>query len=94
MSWLDIREDATTYINNLHENALKHYVNEIGFKDTFAYKYDYNANKFVIYTCRPGIWIGKGGEGIKRLKEILAKEIKENCDVEFKEVRGRFVVYQ
>ena len=89
--WINIREDTLNYINKLHENAFKHFLQEIGLKDTFAYKYDYETNTFTVYTCRPGIWIGKGGKGVNRLKEILSQEVKENCNVEFVEIRGRFI---
>jgi len=92
--WMEFRGECSEYIKNLHENALKKYLNEIGFKDIFAYDYSYDENKFTIYTCRPGIWIGKGGTGVERLKEILSKEVKENCSVAFKEMRGHFVVCQ
>ena len=43
--WIDIREDTLDYINKLHENAFKHFLQEIGLKDTFAYKYDYETSK-------------------------------------------------
>lgn len=90
--WMEIREDCLEYVKNLHENALKKYLNEIEFNDIFAYEYSYSENKFTIYTRRPGVWIGKGGAGVKLLKEILAKEVQEDCNVEFKEIRGKFVV--
>ena len=92
--WMEFRGDCLEYIRNLHENALKKYLNEIGFKDIFAYDYNYSENKFTIYTCRPGIWIGKGGEGVRLLKEILSNEVKENCDVSFKEIHGHFIAHQ
>ena len=92
--WMEFRAESLEYVKNLHESALKKYLNEIGFKDIFAYEYSYSENKFTIYTCRPGIWIGKGGAGVERLKEILSKEVKENCSVAFKEMRGHFVVCQ
>lgn len=89
--WMELRGDCLNYETNLHENAIKKYVNTIGFKDTFAYNYSYSDNTFTIYTSRPGIWIGKGGEGVKLLKEILSKEVREDCDVKFKEIRGKFI---
>lgn len=92
--WMEFRGECLEYVKNLHENALKKYLNEIGFKDIFAYEYSYSENKFTIYTRRPGVWIGKGGEGVKLLKEILAKEVKEDCNVEFKEICGNFVACQ
>ena len=92
--WMKFRGDCLEHIKNMHENALKQYLNLAGFKDTFAYEYSFSENKFTIYTRRPGTWIGKGGAGAKLLKEILSKEVQENCDVAFKEIRGHFVVCQ
>ena len=89
--FMQIREDSLDYSRNKHENALKRYLNEAGFKDTFAYEYNYSENKFTIYTSKPGYWIGKFGAGVKFLKEILSKDVRENCSVEFKEIRGGFV---
>ena len=90
--WMEFRAESITYVDNLHESALKKYVQEAGFKDVFAYTYDFSKNKFTIYTRKPGVWIGLGGSGVKRLKEILSTDVRENCDVEFKEIRGRFIV--
>ena len=44
--WIGVREDASDYINKRNENAFKHFLQEIGLKDTFAYKYNYDTNKF------------------------------------------------
>lgn len=92
--WMEFRRESLECIKNLHENALKKYLNEIGFKDIFAYEYSYSENKFTIYTSKPGVWIGKGGAGVKLLKDILSKEVKDNCDVNFEEIRGHFIVCQ
>lgn len=91
-NWMQFREESMNYIKNLHSNALKKYVNEIDFKDTFAYEFNCRNNTFTIYTRKPGIWIGKGGVGVDRLKQILSEELKRDCKVEFKEIRGEFVV--
>lgn len=91
-NWMQFREESMNYMKNLHGNALKKYVNEAGFKDTFAYEYNYSTHKFTIYTSRPGVWIGKGGTGVDRLKEILLTELKKSCEIEFKEIRGEFVI--
>lgn len=89
--WIEFRGDCADYVRNIHEGALKKFLDEIGLKDTFAYDYDYSVNKFIIYTCRPGVWIGKGGKDVERLKEILSEEVRENCGVEFKAMRGHFM---
>ena len=91
IEWLELREDAATHFKRIHENALKHYLDEIGFADTFAYEYSYSENRFIIYTQRPGIWIGRHGSGVDRLKEILSEEVKADCHVSFREINGHFV---
>ena len=90
--WLKTRGDCISYMNNILESALKQFTHKVGIKDIFAYDYNSGKNKFIIYTSRPGIWIGYHGNNVKILKEILSKEIKEGCDVEFKEIRSKFIV--
>ena len=90
--WLSFRNDAINYMKNVEENALRKFLEQVGIKDIFAYDYDYSKNKFTIYTSKPGIWIGYHGKNVEILKEILSKEVKENCEVAFKEIRGRFIV--
>lgn len=90
--WLQLRGEAILSINKMREDALKHFMEKVGIKDVFAYEYNYDQNKFTIYTSKPGIWIGYHGKNVEILKEILSKEIKEGCGVEFKEIRGKFIV--
>lgn len=92
--FMDFRGDCIENIKNARENALKKYLDKIGFKDIFAYKYVYEENKLIIYTSKPGIWIGKYGVGVELLKDILLNELKENCDVCFEEIHGNFVAHQ
>lgn len=90
--WMQLRGEAICYMNNLYENAFKQFADKVGLKDTFAYDYNYSENKFTIYTSRPGVWIGLHGKNVKILQHILSKEIKEGCEVEFKEIKGKFLV--
>lgn len=93
-AWINYREECIESVKNLHVNALKKYLDKVGIKDVFAYEYNYGENKFTIYTRKPGVWIGKGGQGVTLLKQILSEEVKENCDVCFKEIKGYFVSHQ
>lgn len=90
--WMEFRGDCILYMERIRENAFKKFFNKVGIKDIFAYDYSYDKNKFTIYTSKPGIWIGLHGKNVEILREILSKEIKEGCDVEFKEIRGKFIV--
>lgn len=40
-----------------------------------------------IYTAKPGLIIGRGGESIEKLKEELSKRFKENFAINIKEVK-------
>ncbi len=40
-----------------------------------------------IKVARPGIAIGRGGEGIEKIKEDLSKKFKQNIDIKISEVR-------
>lgn len=93
-AWMEFRSDCMEFVKKMHETALKKYLDRVGIKDVFAYEYSYDENKFTIYTKYPGIWIGKGGQGVALLKEILSEDVKKNCDVCFKEIRGNFVSYK
>ena len=90
MVTIEERCECLNFVKNLEINAFKKYLNEIGFKDNFAYNFDYRTRTFTIYTSKPGYWIGYKGKGAKRLKEILS-EVYEDCNIEFKEIRGSFV---
>ena len=89
--WMEFRGDCILYMEKKRQEAFKHFMDKIGLKDTFAYDYSYLDNKFTIYTSKPGIWIGLHGKNVENLKDILSKEIREDCDVEFKEIRGKFI---
>lgn len=89
--FMDLRAEAINTMDKLIENAFKQFMDKVGLKDIFAYKYNYDENKFTIYTSRPGFWIGYRGKNIEILKDILSKQIKEGCDVDFREIRGQFI---
>lgn len=40
-----------------------------------------------IHTSKPGLIIGRGGESIEKLKELLAKKFKESFSINIKEVK-------
>lgn len=47
---------------------------------------------FTVWTDRPGILIGKGGQNVEVLKEILREEFDRDYDVKFKEIKGKMLV--
>lgn len=91
MSWQEIREDCYAYMKNKKENPIKKFMKEIGFNDNIVYEYQDNYCSLIIHTKYPGIWIGKAGSGVKRLKEILKEEWEYDVAVNFVEVKGDFL---
>jgi len=47
-----------------------------------------NMIELTIYTARPGIVIGRGGQGIEELKNNLIKKIKKKVHLEIQEIRN------
>lgn len=47
-----------------------------------------NLINITVYTARPGIIIGRGGEGIEQLKKTLKKRLKQEIRLEIQEVRN------
>ncbi|MFH1392461.1 MAG: 30S ribosomal protein S3 [bacterium] len=47
-----------------------------------------NLINIIIHTARPGIIIGRGGEGIESLKRALKKRLKQDIRLEVQEIRN------
>lgn len=47
---------------------------------------------FVVWTDSPGILIGKGGQNVVILKEILKEEFNRDYTIEFNETKGKMLV--
>ncbi len=61
---------------------------------------EHSANKMnvIIHTARPGILIGRGGEGVEKIKSMIAKKMvhrknenKKEIKVEIREVKNMFL---
>lgn len=94
MSFEEFSKWAINFVQNKQDNVVKHCANAIGIKDTFAYEYDKTNNEMVIYSTRPGLWIGYKGANVDIINKILSEELCFDCKVKFKEVKGRFVTTQ
>lgn len=73
-----------------NERVLKHFSFRINYKGIIGYK---NLGKvFTVWTDKPSIIIGKGGQNIDILKEILKKEFGYDYEIDIKEIKGEMLV--
>lgn len=47
-----------------------------------------NLINIIIHTARPGVIIGRGGEGIEMLKKVLKNKVKQDIRLEVQEIRN------
>ena len=73
-----------------NERVLKHFFFRINYKGIVGYK---NSGRlFTVWTDRPSIIIGKGGQNINILKEILKEEFGYDYEIDIKEIKGEMLV--
>ena len=73
-----------------NERVLKHFFFRINYKGIVGYK---NIGRvFTVWTDRPSIIIGKGGQNINVLKEILKEEFAYDYEIDIKEIKGEMLV--
>lgn len=91
MDWQEIRGNILEEIREMQEKPLRQYLTERNINDNFFYEYEHINRELTIFTNRPGIWIGRSGEGVNRLKEILSEQFDHEVEVSFVEIKGRFM---
>ena len=75
-----------------NERVLRHFFWRINYKGIVGYENKLGEKVFIVYTDRPGILIGKGGQNVDILKEILKEEFDYDYTIEFKEIKGKMLV--
>lgn len=91
-SWLYARAEAMELCRNQEETLLKKWLDMIGNPvDTIAYYRDFCNSTMEIYTTRPGVLIGRAGESVDKLKQMLSDEFRGEWKVKFIEIRGGFL---
>lgn len=74
-----------------NERVMRHFFWRINYKGIVGYE-NRLGKTFVVWTDRPGILIGKGGQNVDILKEILKEEFGYDYEIEFKEIKGKMMV--
>lgn len=87
----EFREKCLEEMAERNERVLKRFFFRINYKGIIGYKNNLG-RVFVVWTDRPGIIIGKGGQNIGILKEILKEEFGYDYKIEIKEIKGEMLV--
>ena len=75
-----------------NERVMKHFFYKIGYKGIVGYDNDLGNKVFTVWSDKPGILIGKGGQNILILKDILKEEFGYDYEIKFKEIKGKMLV--
>ncbi|MBN2100884.1 30S ribosomal protein S3 [Candidatus Dojkabacteria bacterium] len=83
--------DDKNYKDKLHEDIkIREYVTQklkMAGLDRVEIARSTNNIQVNAYVARPGVAIGRGGEGIDEIKKYLSRKIKSNIDIKINEVR-------
>ena len=94
---MDIEEvigKALEDMSERNERVMKNFFYRIGHKGIVGYKNDLEMKVFTVWTDKPGILIGKGGQNVGILKEILKEEFDYDYEIEFKVIEGKMLVIE
>lgn len=92
MDFEEIIGKALEEMSETNERVMKNFFYRIGYKGIVGYENDLGRNVFTIWTDKPGILIGKGGQNVWILKDILKEEFDYDYEIKFKEIKGKMLV--
>lgn len=91
MEWQKFRAEAHAFMKNMEENAVRKWLDMIGYTEPVGYYRNILDREMEIYATRIGCLIGKAGTNVRLFENILAEEFGGEWKVKFIEVRGGFV---
>ena len=92
MDFEELIGKALEEMSERNKRVMKNFFYRIGHKGIVGYENDLGKRVFTIWTDNPGILIGKGGQNICILKDILKEEFENDYEIEFKEIKGKMLV--
>ena len=92
MDFEEFVAEALEEMSERNERVMKNFFYRIGYKGIVGYENDLGKKVFIIWTDKPGILIGKGGQNVEILKGILKEEFDHDYEIEFKEIKGKMLV--
>ena len=84
--------EALEEMSERNERVIKNFFYKIRYKGIVGYENDLGKKVFTIWTDKPGILIGKGGQNVWILKDILKEEFDYDYEIKFKESKGKMLV--
>ena len=92
MDFEELIAEALEEMSERNERVMKNFFYRIGHKGIVGYENDLGKKVFTVWTDKPGILIGKGGQNVEILKEILKEEFNYDYEIKFKEIKGKILV--
>ena len=92
MDFEDFIREALEEMSERNERVMKNFFYRIGHKGIVGYENALGKKVFTIWTDKPGILIGKGGNNVCILKDILKEEFDYDYEIKFKEINGKMLV--
>lgn len=92
MEFEEFRGKMLEEIEERNVRVIKHFFWRIDYKGIVGYENDIGKRIFTIWTNRPGILIGKGGQNVEILREILKEEFDYDYEIKFREIKGKMLV--
>ena len=92
MDFEELIGKALEEMSERNERVMKNFFYKIGHKGIVGYENDLGKKVFTVWTDKPGILIGKGGQNVEILKEILKEEFDCDYEIEFKEIKAKMLV--
>ena len=92
MDFEEVIGKALEDMSERNERAMKNFFYRIGHKGIVGYENDLGKKVFTVWTDKPGILIGKGGQNVEILKDIIKEEFDHDYEIEFKEIKGKMLV--
>ena len=83
---------ALEEMSERNERVMKNFFYRIRYKGIVGYENNLGKKEFTLWTDRPGILIGKGGQNVEILKEILKEEFEYDYEIKFKEIKGKMII--
>lgn len=83
---------ALEEMDDRNERVVRHFFWRINYKGIVGYENDLGKKEFTLWSDRPGILIGKGGQNVEILKEILKEEFEYDYEIKFKEIKGKMII--
>ena len=77
-----------------NERVMKNFFYRIGHKGIVGYENDLGKKVFTVWTDKPEILIGKGGQNVCILKDILKEEFDYDYEIEVKVIEGKMLVIE